>query len=320
MQKFFVAALFFFTFYVAMAQGNYAGPVGSSSSIAVYKDSSIIHSWARECMLDRGYMNILDTGLGKTSIGSAEMATGKAMSKGVVSLGDGGIATLTFEGVIFDGPGPDFAVFENGFGDVFLELAFVEVSSDGINFFRFPAISDIDTSTQIASYGTLNTSFIHNLAGKYPIGYGTPFDLSELSNITGVDIQNITHVRIIDVIGSLNDSIASRDSRGVKVNDPFPTPWPNGGFDLDAVAAFYIKPTGLKKEAIDKLNIYPNPVTSELRFEEGKEYEFKLFDLSGKLQKIGKGNRVQMADLADGFYILNLFIGDEIHSIKISKR
>ena len=58
----------------------------------------------------------------------------------VVSLGDGGSITLTFAHPLSDGTGPDLAVFENAFNDTFLELAFVEVSSDGANFVRFPAI------------------------------------------------------------------------------------------------------------------------------------------------------------------------------------
>jgi hypothetical protein len=54
----------------------------------------------------------------------------------VVSLGNGGTITLGFgRSVMLDAPGPDFVVFENAFetpaGDVFAELATVEVSADG---------------------------------------------------------------------------------------------------------------------------------------------------------------------------------------------
>jgi len=51
----------------------------------------------------------------------------------IVSLGDSGVADVTFAGAIYNGPGADFAVFENGFLNAtndslaFLELAFVEV-------------------------------------------------------------------------------------------------------------------------------------------------------------------------------------------------
>ena len=53
------------------------------------------------------------------------------------SLGDGGWITLSFATSIRNDPGDDFVVFENAFsfeGSVFMEIGFVEVSSDGQNF------------------------------------------------------------------------------------------------------------------------------------------------------------------------------------------
>ena len=76
---------------------------------------------------------------------------------------------------------------------------------------------------------------INNLAGKYESNYGTPFDLEELSKIPEIDVTKITHVRIIDVIGTLSNNYATRDSKGRKINDQYPTQFPSGGFDLDAV-------------------------------------------------------------------------------------
>ena len=55
----------------------------------------------------------------------------------MVSLGKGGSITLSFDPPVSNGDGWDFAVFENGFEDTFLELAYVEVSSDGVVFVRF---------------------------------------------------------------------------------------------------------------------------------------------------------------------------------------
>ena len=57
----------------------------------------------------------------------AAEALGKA-DDAPVSLGDGGYAVVTFDKPITNGPGYDFAVFENGLNDSFLELAFVVVS------------------------------------------------------------------------------------------------------------------------------------------------------------------------------------------------
>lgn len=320
MKKLIFSLLLVFVFGNAFSQGNYAGPVGSSSSIAIHKDSSIVQSWARECVLQRGYLDIKDSSLGKTSIGVAEMATGPALTNGVVSLGDSGVATLTFEGMIYDGIGPDFAVFENGFGDIFLELAFVEVSSDGLNFFRFSSFSDTDTSQPVGSYGTLNTSYIHNLAGKYPLGYGTPFDLNELAGISGLDVQNISHIRIVDVIGTMVDSLASRDSRGVKINDPYPTSWTNGGFDLDAVAAIHVKPTDIKDLVSAKARIYPNPVASILYIDNVKILEYQLYESSGRVLKSGNESVLDLNGLPSGVYLLKIITEQGSFSKKISKQ
>src|SRR5690554_1645811 len=105
-------------------------------------------------------------------MGMDSFAIGEA-SVSVVSLGNGGSAVLSFENPIKNGEGPDFAVFENGFVDpendtvAFLELAFVEVSSDGAHFVRFPAISAIQTDTQILNSSFSDARFYHNLAGKH---------------------------------------------------------------------------------------------------------------------------------------------------------
>jgi hypothetical protein len=144
-----------------------------------------------------------------------------------------------FASSISDIPGPDFAVFENAFNSSFLELAHVEVSSDGVNFFRFPSISLTQTDTQIPGFGALDSTNLFNLAGKAPGGSGTPFDLAQLRRHAPVlDINRITHVRVIDVVGSLSVAHRSLDSLGNPINDPYPTDHEFGGFDLDAVGAF----------------------------------------------------------------------------------
>ena len=159
----------------------------------------------------------------------------------VLSLGDGGYITLGFASAITNGPGADFAVFENGFesgspGIFFLELAFVEVSSNGTDFFRFPAISLTSTASQVGSFGSIDSTNLYNLAGKQAVGFGTGFDLSDLIGISPfLDINFITQVRIRDVVGSINPLYATYDSLGNIVNDPWKTNFNTGGFDLDAI-------------------------------------------------------------------------------------
>lgn len=228
------------------AQGPYAPAAGLPGSTAISKDSSIIVSWASGAFVKRGFVQADDTtvyanGSNKASYGHHYHAMGAAegSSTEVVSLGDGGTATLTFDRIIYNGPGADFAVFENSFGDTFLELAFVEVSSDGINYSRFPAHSLTSTDIQTGPWDETDPTQIHNLAGKYRQGFGTPFDLSELAPNPLVDINFIRFIRIIDVVGSINPAFGSLDAQGNLINDPYPTPFYSGGFDLDGVAVIH---------------------------------------------------------------------------------
>lgn len=197
----------------------------------------------------------------------------------IVSLGDldqdqidqgvpPGQLTLFFSepNQIRDVNGYDFVVFENGFvsnyntgggsiaGEMFSELGYVEVSSDGVNFARFPAISL--TPGLVGPYGAIEISNILNLVGKHPNDYGicvgTPFDLSEIANDQMVkdgivDINNISYVRIVDVPGSgnFNDAAVEHinpytwpDWAGYDTNHPIYdawVTWGSGGLDLEAI-------------------------------------------------------------------------------------
>ncbi len=295
----------------SLLKAQYAPPVGQAGTTAMHKDSTAFIGWATGCQVVRGYQDISNTSLGFTTVGDSSMATAKAQTNGVVSLGDGGSAVCTFNKPVMNGPGADFAVFENGFDDSFLELAFVEVSSDGINFFRFPAHSLTDTITQTASFGPTDATKINNLAGKYRGGYGTPFDLQELAGKANLNINAVTHIKIIDVVGSLNKPYATYDSYGRKVNDPWPTAFPSGGFDLDAVGVIYennntaIAENGL----LWQLSIYPNPVshTGKLNVESQLPVkEIRVSDLSGQQVVITGNKEIDASVLLPGIYIVTL--------------
>ncbi len=228
----------------ALSAGAYDGAAGTNGSLAVAKEDPAFVAWATGFTdLVRGPAQINDLSKGYASFGAGGQAIGPAAgdSYDVVSLGDGGRITLTFASPIADGPGWDFAVFENSFSDLFLELAFVEVSSDGVNFFRFDAFSETQTNTQVGGFGTVDPTNINNLAGKYRQGFGTPFDLAELAGINPLlDVNAITHVRIIDVVGTITPAFATADSLARLINDPWPTPFSSGGFDLDAIGVRHV--------------------------------------------------------------------------------
>ena len=301
------------------AQGPYAPVAGSIGTTAMHKDSSAFTDWASACTIERGWKNITDTTLGKTSTGDIYSATEKSGVNGVVSLGDGGSAILTFSSPIINGNGPDFAVFENAFNNTFLELAHVEVSSDGINYFRFESFSLSQINTQIIS--DVNATGIQNLAGKYRAQFGTPFDLEEMIGNTNLDVNNITHVKIIDVVGSINEQYGSFDSQGNIINDPFPTPFETGGFDLDAIGVIHSF-VGIK-ESPNTFKIFPNPAKEKatIIFDNLSDKTIQLIDLNGVIvfQLKSKSNQIDL-DLfrySKGVYILKLIEGNNINIQKL---
>ena len=240
--------------------------VGFGSTQAIFRDSSIIKGWATICNVNRGWQNYLDTSLGKATVGSEFYGTLKADGS-VISLGDSGIAILQFDNPISDKEGPDFCVFENGFtlgnaqSDSHMELAFVEVSSDGIHYVRFPSQSLIDTTIQLGNFDVSNASKVDGLAGKYISGFGTPFDLNVFAALSSINIGKITHVKLIDVVGNKDAQYPSRDKNGRKIIDPWPTPFASSGFDLDAVGVMnQLYGTGVLEKEETAFSVYPNPV------------------------------------------------------------
>ena len=153
----------------------------------------------------------------------------------VVVLGNAGTITLTFGSAITDGDGWDFAVFENSFAsDLFLELGFVEVSSDGTHFARFDSAFRGPAAPCGSCSGT--AAQIGGLAGSSMVGYGTPFDLAALGNNPLVrdgfiDLTAIKYVRIVDIVGDGT----TPDSFGRGIVDPISS-GPTAGFDLDGIA------------------------------------------------------------------------------------
>lgn len=256
-----------------LCNAQFSPPAGENGSIAVPVSDARIKGWAKSCKVIRGYRDISQPDSGFASSGTDTMATGPAMQNGVVSLGDKGTALLTFPYPLTNGSGYDFAVYENSFLDSFLELAFVEVSSDGKRFVRFPAISLTDTTAQTGPFGYLNCRKLNNLAGSFRVGFGTPFDLEELKDSAGLDINNIQYLKIIDVCGSLDPKYRSTDSKGTPINDPWPTNFASSGFDLDAVALLQDNPLNIKKNTLSNLSFYPNP-------QQAGQPVYSSFDLS----------------------------------------
>ncbi|MEM7792114.1 MAG: hypothetical protein AAF546_11985 [Verrucomicrobiota bacterium] len=262
MLRLFIHLIFFFLVVQLTAQPNsdpatYPGQdrtwtfheaAGESDTTAIWKDDGSITAWAT------GYTDLIYGDAVTENFRTPEKALGKAVgdSFDIVCLGRGGQITMTFAHPIANGNGFDFAVFENSFSDSFLELGWVEVSTDGVHFVRFPNFSY--TASSVGGFGAVNPINVHGLASKYRQGYGTPFDLEQLqlaydaaiantdnfdseyendleANFPYLDLNEINYVRIIDVVGDGN----AFDCEGFVIYDPYPTSG-SAGFDLDAVA------------------------------------------------------------------------------------
>lgn len=306
------------TFTCLMAQ--YAPQAGIAGTTAIHHDSSIIKAWAIGYHIQRGWQHCADTLLGKATAGNEESIPGKA-GNGILSLGDGGVAALHVYHPVKNGPGFDFVIFENGFidqsldtGAAYLELAFVEVSSDGVNYFRFPASSFTDTLNQLGPFGALRAEKLNNLAGKYIAPFGTPFNLDDVPDTSLLNKDAVTHIRVVDVVGSLQSAYTQRDADGNKINDPWPTPFPSSGFDLDALGIIHQNTTITYSSATENLsfNLYPNPAKkSGAIYVEGTVGStvgnIKVTDVSGKVHiQHTFQSSMQLSGLNTGVYFIHL--------------
>ena len=275
--------------------------VGMPGSDAISADQLGL-KWGVSCQVMPGLLSIANQNGEKVGIDDVNNAIGFA-DQNVISLGDGGVATMIFAQPITDGSGPDFAVFENSFEDYFLELAFIEVSRDGVHFVRCPATSLTSSAKQIGPFDRIpDVRKLNNLAGKYRGGFGTPFDLFELKDSAGIDIQSITHIRVIDVIGSIDPRFASYDSDGNIINDPWPTPFPTCGFDLDAIAVI-----NEKEQSKGKIEVAPNPVHASAdglaRVISGLQ-QFDVYTMQGVWVSRVENGYISISGLSAGLYLM----------------
>jgi hypothetical protein len=223
--------------FVYEVRDAYPPAASEDGTTAIHMDDPTIVAWAT------GWVDPVEYG---AEVSDSWRTPGKAVgaasgsSTDVVCLGRGGSITMTFDAPIVDAEGWDLLVFENGLSDTFLELAWVEVSTDGATFLRFDNADLGDEA--IGGFGTMETTLVGSLAGKYPVEYGTPFDLRVFVNRPEVrhgtvDLNDINYVRIVDVVGDGT----SRDSFGDAIYDPYPTVG-SAGFDLEAVGVIHQSP------------------------------------------------------------------------------
>lgn len=310
-----------------LSVAQFAPPAGQEGTTAINADSSAFVGWATGCVVERGPLRIDKPSMGLASFGVEADALGKADDTLLVSLGDGGNAVMTFASPICNGPGPDFAVFENPLRweeDTtlyFLELAFVEVSSDGENYVRFPAVTLIPETPQVTSFQCTDPCMVHNFAGKYSPHFGTPFDLDDLEDSDLLDKDKITHVKIVDVVGTIKPEYATYDSEGHVVNDPWPTPFPSCGFDLDAVGVIHdLAHFAVQSFDNAAVELCPNPAHDQLKVLGADVQSLKVFSLEGQCLMHSQSATVDVSNLAPGLYLVQLVVDGKTMIKKLLKQ
>jgi len=259
MLRTYVSALLLSLSATAASAGIYSGPSQTSHPIdaAIASSSPLFTEWAnridatRTYFAPRGATTISPTGFNSLGdLDATQIAAGNKV----------GYLTVTFPTGVKNGAGADFAIFENGFAfgspnGLFAELAYVEVSSNGVDFARFPSIStNVAPVTGSGAFAGFDLSNIYNLAGKHAGGFGTPFNLDDLLTnplVVGgsVNLASIQYVKLVDIPG--NGSYL--DSQGHPILDNWITTG-SGGFDFRL-------PVG---QGVGVINAVPEPASLAL--------------------------------------------------------
>jgi len=146
--------------------------------------------------------------------------------------------------------------------------------------------------------------------------YGTPFDLSQMQGISGLDVNHIKQVKVIDVVGNIGQ-YATYDKNNNKVNDPWPTPFASCGFDLDAVGVINEQTAGINRVTAgnnNQVTVYPNPASNSLHVSflgnNVQNQSLVITDMLGNTVKqlitYNSSFIINVTDLENGVYFIQL--------------
>ncbi|RZJ60527.1 MAG: T9SS type A sorting domain-containing protein, partial [Flavobacterium sp.] len=115
----------------------------------------------------------------------------------------------------------------------------------------------------------------------------------------------------------LDPQYASYDSFGNRINDPFPTPFYSGGFDLAGVGILNAGSLGIFDNAVAIAAIYPNPAVDSfsIRMSSATEVHIKMYDSTGRevlSTDITSEDLINVSHLNAGIYILAIDNGTSI--------
>jgi hypothetical protein len=130
---------------------------------------------------------------------------------------------------------------------------------------------------------------------------------------------------VIDVVGSIQNQYCSRDANNNKINDPWPTGWGNGGFDLDAVGVIHQQTVGIDELELRTISVYPNPATDVLYINLSSSiYSIAVTNVIGeivlKLENKSNTTSLSLSELKQGIYSLLVTSNDKKKQIKFVKQ
>jgi hypothetical protein len=124
------------------------------------------------------------------------------------------------------------------------------------------------------------------------------------------------------VVGSIHRNFCSYDTQQNIINDPYPTDFISGGFDIDALGIIHqLYPTSTLNEGKENIvSIYPNPCQNQLYIQSSEKIKRgTVVSLEGKViwkSKEIDQNNIDVSSLKEGIYLLKLetVIGTFMHT------
>ena len=127
---------------------------------------------------------------------------------------------------------------------------------------------------------------------------------------------------MIDVVGFVDPTYGTQDSQGNYINDPYPTAFPSGGFDLDAVAVIHQGVQDIAENTIPKLFVYPNPSNGNFTIKSSENGIYTITSTAGQVivsAAFSTDFNVDLSNYPKGIYILQVNNGIQIVTYRLIK-
>ena len=147
--------------------------------------------------------------------------------------------------------------------------------------------------------------------------------MEDVVDSVGINLDSINYIKIVDVVGSVSPVYGSFDQYGTPINDPFPTAFESGGFDLDGVGVIHANGDyHLSLSEEERPLIYPNPVRDVLKIKNADVESIRIYTIDGRLISETMDSQLDLGKLAipDGIYLVSIISQGTKFSQKILYR